>query len=118
MPAIGAMRFELELIFVGMTKNASGAFDRADTVDATVDADIRPASWSQQQRHGRNEQRISHVVTIRWDPTLAAFLTPLQSRARFVDGAGRVRDLAVKTVVDPDERARFLELGCEEGGTP
>jgi head-tail adaptor len=114
-PSLSNLRHELELIFVGLVLNASGGFDRNDTVDASVDADIRPASWSQQQRAMRSEIRISHVATIRWDPDLAIMVTP-QSRARFVDDAGRVRNLSVKTVVDPDERGRWLELGCEEGG--
>lgn len=116
MPVIGALRHELELIFVGLVETASGGFTRADVVDAVVDAQIKPASWSDQQRAMRQEQRISHVAIIRWDPDLACVLTP-QSRARFVDGAGRTRELSVKTVVDPDERGRWLELGCEEGGS-
>lgn len=114
MPAIGALRHQLELIYIGRTSDEAGGWTRNDTVDATVAADIRPASWSQTQQALRTEQRISHVATIRWNPTLASLVTP-QSRARFVDSAGRVRELTVKTVVDPDERGRWLELGCEEG---
>lgn len=114
--AIGALRHEIELIDITGTPDGSGGWLRSGNIEAVVDGAVNPASWSQQEKHGgRLEQRISHVISIRWDPDLARTYGP-EARARFVDDAGRVRELSVKTVVDPDERGRWLELGCIEGG--
>jgi head-tail adaptor len=115
MPAIGALRHEVDLIAIVRTDDGAGGWTRADTTILSVDADVRPASWSQQQRALRLEQRISHVIVIRWDPDILDGIGP-ESRARFTDNAGRVRELAVKTIIDPDERGVWLELGCAEGG--
>jgi len=115
MPVIGALRHEVELINIGRVDDGAGGYIRADNTVLRVDAAVAPASWSQQQRAMRLEQRISHVITIRWDPDILTGLGP-EARARFTDDAGRVRDLAVITIVDPDERGRWLELGALEGG--
>lgn len=116
MTPIGALRTRVELIDINGVQTPAGGWARTDTVEATVDGAVNPASWSQQQRAERLEQRISHVIIIRWRPDLARSFGP-EARARFTDRAGRVRELAVQTVVDPDERGRWLELGCLEGGS-
>jgi head-tail adaptor len=115
MPAIGALRESIELIGLGRVDDDAGGWTRDDSVSAVVSGQVKPASWSQQQRAERLEMRVSHVVTIRFDPDLAD-LVKSDSRLRFTDRAGRVRNLSVKTIIDPDEDARWLELGCVEGG--
>lgn len=112
---LGDLRHRIELINVSRADDGAGGSTRADVVEMTVDGAVNPASWSQQQRAEQLQQRISHTITTRWRPDLAAGFGP-EARARFTDLAGRVRELAVKTVVDPDERGFWLELGCMEGG--
>jgi len=112
---LGELRHQIELINVTRVDDGAGGSMRADVVEAVVDGAINPASWSQMQRAEQLQQRVSHTITIRWRPDLAAGFGP-EARARFTDAAGRLRELSVKTVVDPDERARWLELGCLEGG--
>lgn len=112
---IGNLRHRVELVGIGRTDDGAGGHARSDTAVATVWADIKPVSWSQQMRADRLEQRITHIVTIRWREDLLTGFGP-EARVRFQDHAGRVRELAVKTVVDPKEQRRWLELQCLEGG--
>lgn len=86
----------------------------AHPTSPSVYAYIEPASWRRQEAAARMEQRISHCVTIRWQADLAAFGP--DARLSFVDRAGTTRWLQVLTCVDPDNRGRWLELECLEGG--
>lgn len=112
---IGNLRHRVELVGIGRIDDGAGGYTRSDTVAATVWADIKPVSWSQQMRAERLEQRITHVITIRWRADLASGFGP-EARVRFQDKGGRVRELSVQTVVDPKEQRRWLELQCLEGG--
>lgn len=111
--AAGILDRRIELIGVGRTQTPAGGFTRGDHVEATVWGRVRMASFSEQQRADKREVRISHTITIRWRPDLVDF--GHEARARYTE-SGRVRELAVKTCVDPDGRRKFLELGCLEGG--
>lgn len=113
--AAGVLSRRVELIDIGRTDDGAGGWTRGDTVTTSVWGALRAASWSQQQRGERLEQRISHVIRVRWRPDLARGFGP-DARARILDGGGAVRELSIKTVVDPDDRRQFLELGCLEGG--
>jgi len=112
---VGQLNKRIDLISVVRDDDGSGGKTRADTLLATVWANVKQSSWSQSQRAERLEQRVSHVVTIRWRPDFATGFGP-EGRARYADHGGVVRELSVKTVVDPDGRGNWLELGCDEGG--
>lgn len=113
--AAGTLATRIDLINVGRTPDGAGGSTRTDSVEATVWGQLRVASWNEQQRADRREQRVSHVIRIYWRPDFAQGFGP-EARARIVDAGGAVRELAIKTVIDPDNRRRFLELACEEGG--
>lgn len=112
---IGQLRHRIELVNVVRVENAAGGYDRADTVEAVVWGHVAQASWSRQQQSERLEQRVTHTITIRWRREFAAGFGK-EARARFTDQAGQTRELAIHTVIDPDERANWLELNCLEGG--
>lgn len=113
--AAGTFDRRIELIDIGRVADGAGGFTRSDSVAVVVWGSFRPSSWNQQQRAERLEQRITHTIRIYWRPDLAGGFGP-DARARVLDGGGTVRELSIKTVVDPDDRRRFLELGCVEGG--
>lgn len=116
MSDIGALSQRLELIGITRTATAAGGWTRGDGVEMTVWAHIRIANASEQRRAERNEIRISHVARILWRPDLAQVFLTKGQRARYVDRAGRTRDLYVETAIDPDGQGDFLELQCREGG--
>lgn len=114
--AAGTLTTRVELIGINRVPDGAGGFTRADGVEATVWGHLAQASPTQQQRAERLEQRISHTIRIYWRPDFANGGFGPEARARIVDAGGAVRELSVRTVHDPDNRRRFLELGCLEGG--
>lgn len=111
----GLLKTRCELITKQRVSDGAGGWTSADTVEQTVWGNLKTASWSQQDRADKLEQRITHTLTIRWQPDLARNFG-FEARVRITDAGGAVRTFAVRTVVDPDNRRRFLELGCLEGG--
>lgn len=114
----GVLDTKVSLFDIAYADDGAGGATLSSSANADapeVWASIAPANWRQQEMAARREQRIDHVVTIRWMAELASGFGP-DARLSFVDRAGTTRWLAVKTVVDPDNRGRWLELGCLEGG--
>lgn len=113
---IGQLRHKVELINIVRTKTAAGGQTRADVVEAVVWANIAQSSWTQQKRAEKAEQRVNITITIRFNRDYAAGFGP-EARCRWTDQAGRTRQALIRTVIDPDERGEWLELGCDEGGS-
>ena len=114
--AAGSLNRRVELIGIQRTDDGAGGWVRSDTVEALVWGQLRTASWSQQQRAERLEMRVSHTIRIRWRPDLAGGAFGPEARCRIIDGGGLAREFSIRTVIDPDDRRQFLELGCMEGG--
>lgn len=112
---IGQLNRRIELIACQRADDGAGGYTRADISDMEVWGNIKPASWSQQQHAERLEQRVTHTITIRWRADLAYSFGP-EARARVIDAGGRVREFAVKTAIDPNDKRNWLQLGCIEGG--
>lgn len=112
----GLLDTEVRLFDIAYADDGAGGstLSSVESSDSPVWAWVRPADWKQQEAARRLEQRISHAVTVRWQTDLASFGP--DARLTYVDRAGRTRSLSIKTVVDPDEEGRWLELGCVEGG--
>lgn len=113
----------VSLFNVANTDDGAGGYTIAGVAhptSPTVYACVEPADWKRRESSAtvkasaRQEQRISHIVTIRWQSDLASFGP--DARLSFVDRAGRTRWLGVHTCGDPDNRGRWLELECVEGG--
>lgn len=111
----GHLKHRVELINIGWADDGAGGQTRTDTVEATVWGNLSPASASLQFRAERLEQRVSHTIRLRWREDFARGFGP-HARARVTDAGGRTREFSVRTVLDPDERRRWLELQCLEGG--
>ena len=71
----------------------------------TVWARIEPLAGQELVQAMRLQARITHKVTMRWRGDVTAAM-------RLIWGT---RILNVRTVLNPDERRRYLELYCEEG---
>jgi SPP1 family predicted phage head-tail adaptor len=84
--------------------DGAGGFSRSFTPVADLWARIAPGGAREDFVEQRAEQTTSHVVTIRWRDDVTKDM-------RFVH---RTRKLHIRSVVDPDERRRFLICQCEE----
>lgn len=112
LPAIGALNKRLTLIGVDRVSDGAGGYVRADGEEAEVWAQIRPASANERQQAEKLGQVISHVVTVRH----RSDLLPVRGmRGKWIDHAGRAREITFETAHDPDERGRFLVLTGREG---
>lgn len=111
----GRLSRRLTLKNVVRVSDGAGGWDRSDAAETTVWAEIREATAREVERAMTRSQRIDRMVRIRWRPDLAASFGP-EAVAQYTDNAGRVHTLAVKTVVDVDDKSRWLLLGCLEGG--
>ncbi|MDX2277721.1 MAG: head-tail adaptor protein [Hyphomonadaceae bacterium] len=114
-PGAGELNVRVTLKQPVRTETASGGFTRADTTLATRFAKVAPAKWSQKQMAMQMQQRVDLCITLRYEDAIATALLKGEAVATFTDKGGRSRTVAVKTVVDPENMGRWLELACEDG---
>jgi len=100
---IGALRERLTLQTPIDTPDGAGGVTRTYTAVCDVWAAIKPAASAMRFLADRQEEVVSHTITLRWRALTGAM--------RFVDEA---RVFAIRAMRDPDERQRFLVCDCEE----
>ncbi|MGJ0395008.1 MAG: phage head closure protein [Methylocystis sp.] len=103
-PRIGALRHRVTLEAPIDTPDGAAGFARSYAPVADLWARVAPGGAREDFVEQRAEQATSHSVTIRWREDVAKDM-------RFVH---RGRKLRIQSVVDPDERRRFLVCQCEE----
>lgn len=103
-PRIGALRHRVTLEAPIDTPDGAGGFARSFAPVADLWARVAPGGAREDFIEQRAEQATNHSVTIRWREDVAKDM-------RFVH---RGRKLRIQSVVDPDERRRFLVCQCEE----
>lgn len=110
---IGDMRWRVTLYNAERVDDGAGGFARSDGVEATRSASIRPATPREVSAAAKLEQRLTHVVTIRWESTL---IVRQGQRIRWQDRGARIREAYVEAVQDQGEDGRFWVLNVREGG--
>jgi SPP1 family predicted phage head-tail adaptor len=103
-PRIGALRHRVTLEAPIDAPDGAGGFTRSFAPVAELWARVAPTGAREDFIEQRAEQATSHVVTIRWREDVAKDM-------RFIH---RGRRLRIQSVVDSDERRRFLVCQCEE----
>ncbi|MGD9540600.1 phage head closure protein [Methylocystis sp.] len=103
-PRIGVLRHRVTLEAPIDAPDGAGGFLRSFAPLADLWARVAPGGAREDFVEQRTEQATSHVVTIRWRDKVAKDM-------RFVF---RGRKLRIQSIVDPDERRRFLICQCEE----
>jgi SPP1 family predicted phage head-tail adaptor len=103
-PQIGGLRHRLTLEAPIDTPDGAGGFSRSFAPVADLWARVAPSGARENFVEQRAEQATNLVVIIRWRDSVAKDM-------RFVH---RTRKLRIQSVVDPDERRRFLICQCEE----
>lgn len=102
--AIGALRHRVTLEAPIDAPDGAGGFTRSFAPIASFWARIAPSGAREDFVEQRAEQATNYVVMIRWRNDVSKDM-------RFVY---RGRKLRIQSVVDPDERRRFLICQCEE----
>jgi SPP1 family predicted phage head-tail adaptor len=110
---IGDMRWRLTLYNAVRTDDGAGGFTRTDGDEATVSASIRPASPREISAAAKLEQRLTHVIKIRWTDDMQV---RQGMRVRWTDRRQATRDGYVEAVQDDEEAGRFFTLYVREGG--
>lgn len=106
-PCSNELRHSIALQGRTQTPNAGGGFDDAYTTVATVRAKIRTLFGGRLIDGVQDQERVTHNFVIRYRADRAAWRYVLFDGRRF----------AVRTVADPTERKRWLEILAEELGT-
>ena len=102
---IGRLRHRVLLQAPAGAADGGGGTVAAWSDVATVWAAIAPLTGRERVQAEQVAARASHRVTIRWRAGVTAAM-------RLSMGA---RAFAIRAVLDPDGRRRWLELACEEG---
>jgi SPP1 family predicted phage head-tail adaptor len=105
-PQPGALRERLTLEQPLHASDGSGGEDVAFVSAGKMWAMVMPIRVQERADGGRFDTLVTHVVTMR-------YRADISNGWRFVKAD---RHLVIRTLRDPDERARYLVCGCEEQG--
>lgn len=113
--AIGSMRVRMDLQAYSRTADGGGGAATKWNKVASIYADIKPQSSSENMFGRENQMRevTRHKIIIRYRDNVTAKNRLVHTVRR--NGSSVTRVFNIKGVVDPDNRRRFLELDCEEG---
>jgi SPP1 family predicted phage head-tail adaptor len=107
-PSIDPGRFGTAFVLEEPVLNSDGSGGHTVSWNATamLFGRIEPLRATAEWHAGRPHSRLTHRITIRCNKTVASGM-----RLRLAD-----RIFAIRTVHDPDETGRYLELSTEEEG--
>lgn len=110
---IGAMRHQVTI--QSQSRSADGGGSSAVTYQdvATVNGSIKPMSGGDRLFGDQIEERITHMITIRFRRDVT-----YKNRIKydFADGGTNYsRIFNIRRVINRDTRNRFLDILCEEG---
>lgn len=103
-PTIGDLRSRATIESPVDAPDGAGGFTRTYALLTQVWAKIEPTSARDEFVEQRQEQSTTHMVTIRWRGDVKSQMRVLH----------RGRKLLIQSIVDRDERRRFLICECEE----
>ena len=98
------LRHRLTLEQLDRVSDDGGGFSESWVAVATLWCDLRPMAGSETVEADRLAGRVSHEIALRYRPGVAPAM-------RFTDGA---RVFHIVSVIDVDERHRWLKCLCEE----
>jgi SPP1 family predicted phage head-tail adaptor len=103
----GWLRHRVTVEVAAGASDAAGGESRTWSTSATLWARIEPLTAEEKTVAAHLAGLVTHKVTIRWRDDVTASMRI----------ACRGRHFRIRTVHDPDETRRYLQLGCEEEGT-
>jgi SPP1 family predicted phage head-tail adaptor len=103
----GWLRHRVTIEVATGTGDEAGGESRTFATFAAVWARIEPVKADEKTIAAHLAGVVTHRATLRWRDDLTASMRI----------AYRGRHFRIRTIHDPDESRRYLELGCEEEGT-
>jgi SPP1 family predicted phage head-tail adaptor len=103
--SIGRLRSKVDLQTSTDTRDAGGGLSCVFETTASIFADIRPQSGDETYRQGKVQEKLTHKIFIRYRTGVKA-----TQRILFEN-----RVFNIRSIINVDERDRFLELKCVEG---
>lgn len=103
--AIGRLRYKVDLESATNTRDSGGGLSQAFNAVASIFADIRPQSGDETFRQGKVQEKLTHNIIIR-------YRTGVTTSQRISYDS---RIFQIRSVINVDERDRFLMLKCVEG---
>ncbi|GLQ31661.1 phage head closure protein [Litoribrevibacter albus] len=100
----GQLRHRVTFVKKSSVKNAIGGTSTAFETVATLWANIKPGSASENVESDKHTSEISHTVRIRYNPNINA--------AFFIQYQGRT--FQVEAVINENERDRYMLCECVE----
>ncbi len=110
---IGAMRHQVTIQSQTGSADGGGSSNLSYSNVATVNASIKPMSGGDRLFGDQIEERITHMITIRFRRDVT-----YKNRIKysFADsGTSYSRIFNIRRVINRDTRNRFLDILCEEG---
>lgn len=103
--SIGRLRYKVELQSATNTSDGAGGFSQTYSTIANLFADIRPTNGDESYRQGKVQEKLTHKIYIRHRNDIKTDYKILYDQRTF----------NIKSIINIDERDRFLELTCSEG---
>jgi SPP1 family predicted phage head-tail adaptor len=105
MNSIGKMRYRVKLESATDTTDSGGGRSQAYATKAFLYANIKPISGTETFRQGKVASDTTHELIIR-------YRSDIDTKYRICYGT---RVFNIKSILNIDERDRFLKLSCKEG---
>ncbi len=102
---LGSMRFKVTLQSATRTTDDGGGAAVAWSNDGTLWANITPISGKEDYRQSQVQDSITHRIKVRYKSSI-------ETKDRLKFGS---RFFNIKSVINVDERKKYMELLCEEG---
>ena len=103
--SIGRLRYQVDLQSATNTRDSGGGLSQSFNSVSKIFADIRPQSGDETFRQGKMQEKLTHNIIIR-------FKTGVTTSQRIVY---KSRVFNIRSIINVDERDRFLMLKCVEG---
>lgn len=106
----GQLRERVTIEQYSTASDGAGGKTKTWTVKGTVWANVTPKRAGEREVSDRLSTSVEYEVSVRYDATI----TP-QMRVKWTPYQGSEKELTIKSVVNFDQKRKYMVLICEEG---
>tara|TARA_Y100001937_G_scaffold50340_2_gene70007 strand:+ start:502 stop:831 length:330 start_codon:yes stop_codon:yes gene_type:complete len=103
--SIGSMREQITIQTIGSTRDTGGGISSNYSDSQTVQASVKPVNGKEVFAQGKLQDRVTHEIMIRHNSSVTA-----KDRIKFGS-----RFFNIRSVINVDERSRYMKILAEEG---
>ena len=103
--SIGSMREQITIQNLGTTRDSGGGISSIYSDSQTVQASIKPLNGKEVYKQGKLQDQVTHEIMIRHNSSVTA-----KDRIKFGS-----RFFNIRSVINVDERSRYMKILAEEG---